>query len=211
MQVIDRNQDYYDYLSKIYGTDKSVTFDRRGSIILTQDFLRNIVVKESGWRNKAQYFVLEVGNIQFLFKIDNIKKIQKGDWKKGTVDIWDGDWSLFNIFKEDYHFGKKEVTICPCNVREMYNNKKHKYEVVITAFKDTCLFSDRIGKEIELPILKDTIITKMIEPFIIWNELSNYISAKNNDKDIDLKMTDVEKAVNHGFDKKASFRNPIRL
>jgi hypothetical protein len=59
--------------------------------------------------------------------------------------------------------------------------------------------------------LKNTIITRIIDPFVIWKELSNYISSKNNDKDIDIKMTDEERAINHGFDKKYSFRHPIKI
>lgn len=210
MLIIDKNKDYYDYLSRLYGVDKKVTFDRRGSTILTQEALRDIVVKEPRWNESTQYFVLEVGNIQFLFQIANIEQIQKGDWRRGHNDIWDGEWSLFHIFKEDYHFGKKEMTIAPCNIEKVYNIKKRKLEEVITSFRDTCKFS-KYAPVIDLPILNDTFIPSVIEQFVIWNELSNYISAKNNDKNIEIEMTDVERAVNHGFDKKSSFRNPIKL
>lgn len=210
MLIIDKNKDYYDYLSRVYGVDKKVTFDRRGSTIISQVLLRNIVIKEPGWNESTQYFVLEVGNIQFLFQITNIKQIQKGNWRKGISDIWDGEWSLFHIFKEDYHFGKKEMAIAPCKIEKVYNNKKRKFEEVITSFKNTCKFN-KYDTVIDLPILDDTFIPSVIEPFIIWNELSNYISAKNNDKNVDIGMTDIEKAVNHGFDKKSSFRNPIKL
>lgn len=211
MLIVDKNKDYYDYLSKVYGVDKLVTFDRRGSINLTQEDLRNAVVKEPGWFNKTQYFVLEIGTIQFLFKITNIKKIQERDYTKNLFDIYDGDWELMKTFCENYHFGKKEITIAPCYVKELYIAKKHKMEAVITTFKETCLFDRHRGREIELPVLKNTIITRIIDPFVIWKELSNYISSKNNDKDIDIKMTDEERAVNHGFDKKYSFRNPVKL
>ena len=50
----------------------------------------------------------------------------------------------------------------------------------------------------------------MLDPKETWIELQTYFSSLGNDKDIDLHLTDVEKAVNHGFDKKTSFRNPIK-
>ena len=62
---------------------------------------------------------------------------------------------------------------------------------------------------IELPILANTSLTKLLDPDTIWKELSNYISSLKNDKNVDSGITDVEKVVNHGFDKKESFRGVI--
>ena len=60
--------------------------------------------------------------------------------------------------------------------------------------------------DIELPILANTFITSIINPEDIWKDINTYISSLNNDKDIDIGTTDIEKVVNHGFDKKESFR-----
>ena len=64
---------------------------------------------------------------------------------------------------------------------------------------------------IENPILKDTSISSLLIPVDIWKELSNYISSKGNDKNVEIVNSDIAKLENHGFDKKSSFRNPIKL
>lgn len=209
MYIIDKNKDYYDYLSHIYGVDKTVTFDRRGSILLTQDQLRDLVVYQGNSWTKVYYFVLEVGYVQYLFQVENVKQIQKPDYEKGIDGIWGGQWSFLHAFTDLNHFGKREICIAPCKVDSKYSRKTCKMEINISSFKESVkIDEDRI---IDLPIIKDTVLTSIVNPVTLWVDLSNYISSKNNDKDIDLKMTDVEKAINHGFDKKSSFRNPIKF
>lgn len=58
---------------------------------------------------------------------------------------------------------------------------------------------------IDLPILANTFLTKLINAEDIWKDINTYISSLNNDKDI-KEASDIEKVVNHGFDKKESFR-----
>lgn len=214
MYILDKNKDFYDYLSHTYGVDKAITFDRRGSKVLTQEELRDQVVNDSYCgihSGTSRFFILEIGNLQFLFQIEKITLIQKENWVKGIRPIWDGSWSLIKTYAEGKHHFKREITIVPCMVRYEINWKKHNKDVQIgPSFKES-VTSLRIDQAIELPIISNTVLPGFLDTFTIWSELSNFISAKKNDKDVDLKMTDVERAVNHGFDKKTSFRNPIKL
>jgi len=77
MYIIDKNQDYYDYFSHIYGIDKTVTFDRRGSTILNDESFLISPLGSRGWpcngRKHYSYVVLEVGYVQYLFLIHDIK------------------------------------------------------------------------------------------------------------------------------------------
>jgi hypothetical protein len=87
MQIIDKNKDFYDYIQFQYGIDKTRTYDRRGSVILTNskliDFLLDDYDKETLCENiddnskiyNIIRFFLECGNIQFIIGIENIKPI----------------------------------------------------------------------------------------------------------------------------------------
>jgi hypothetical protein len=58
------------------------------------------------------------------------------------------------------------------------------------------------------PILSGTCISSMIAPEDIYRNLEMYLSSLHNDKNQESQgLTDKDKAVNHGFDKKESFRN----
>lgn len=58
------------------------------------------------------------------------------------------------------------------------------------------------------PILKNTWVPKYVPAEEAYYAIEEWLIAQHNDVDQESKgITDVEKAVNHGFDKKASFRN----
>jgi hypothetical protein len=60
------------------------------------------------------------------------------------------------------------------------------------------------------PILKDTPIPSIIPARDFYNAIDNYLRSKYNDKTIEIKNSDIDKAINHGFDKKTSFRHPVK-
>jgi len=70
MYILDKNKDYYDYVSRIYGVDKTITFDRRGSFLVNEKELLEpytINIKKgyhSFYDDNAIFFILEVGYIQ---------------------------------------------------------------------------------------------------------------------------------------------------
>ena len=58
------------------------------------------------------------------------------------------------------------------------------------------------------PILTNTFVSKLIPAEEIYRNIEDFLFAARNDKDQESEgLTDVDKAINHGFDKKNSFRN----
>lgn len=214
MYIIDKNKDYYDFHSHIYGVDKTVTFDRRGSIIITNDNLIRLSCRY-GWqydrlhKDDKNFIILEVGNVQYLIILfDFIVKDNPDHYTKLVFC----SMQIIKIFRHNRHFFDKPISIKGVNFdwRWSYKkgnlfNKKYKIENSIEE-----VIKRVFESEIELPILAKTDITSLIDGKEIWIELQSYIASLNNDKDISIPMTDVEKAEIHGFDKKTSFRNPIK-
>ena len=71
---------------------------------------------------------------------------------------------------------------------------------------------ERYGKErrreSKVPLLRNTFITKYIPAEHIYRGIDDYIRASKNDVDQESEgLTDVDKVINHGFDKRTSFRN----
>jgi hypothetical protein len=199
MYIIDRNKDYYDFHSHIYGIDKKVIYDRRGSTKITNSELIRLSLYGLSIPEKA-YILLEIGFVQYLILITNIEK--RDTFIETT---YSGDMEIVREFRDFKH---RYST--PISVRGVYLPFRFKWSKQIKYCEN---FEELIAKElyeIENPILADTNITSLIDSNAIWQELQNYISSLNNDKDIDLPMSDVEKAEIHGFDKKTSFRNPIK-
>jgi hypothetical protein len=59
---------------------------------------------------------------------------------------------------------------------------------------------------IENPIFIDTKIPGILDPHMIYTNIADYIASKADFNIVDTR-NDVQKAVDHGFDKKTSFRN----
>lgn len=205
MKIIDKNQDCYDYLSNIYGIDNKIVYDRRGSFIVDQKFLIGWINDHRSYKHDY-YFILEVGFYQYLFVFKNL--IEKATYGINYhTDVTYDNFELVHIFSDNKHYFVKPLTIQSVYVNTNYSWKKREHKITITSFKE----SINIQKNsIENPIIKDTEITRFISVDTIWKNLYNYISSLDNDKDVDIINSDVDKAVNHGFDARWSFRHPIK-
>lgn len=198
MYILDKNKDYYDYFSHIYGEDKSITFDRRGSIIIKDENFVNMHDLEysSRYREQEQFIVLEVGTVQYLIRLFKF------------------------VTRPMEYIGSKEFVSCKMEVVQTTREHKNRFGLPISIRRaalpyngffyrqEKPNYSEYEVKEslkIDLPILTGTQITSLIPPEEIWRELSNYISSLKNDKNT-VAVPDIQKVVNHGFDKKESFR-----
>lgn len=208
MIIIDRNTDYYDYVSNLYGKDPKIVFDRRGSILLTAniDLYTNPIknfYKRYLYTNKPErfYSLLEIGTKQYLIQGYNIKRDRTTELPTRC------DLRLlrtYNNQKNYYHYplSIQQVRVAyRFGVSEETTIENMSFEEAIQTFED---------RLIPLPILRETDITKIIEPTEIWSELQNYISSLNNERDTNLPMTQEERAELHGFDRKTSFRHPVK-
>jgi hypothetical protein len=214
MYIIDKNKDYYDYLSGIYGIDKIITYDRRGSIVLTEYTLLNQISHYDHSYQKSlketEHFILEIGNKQYLFKTE-IKYVEQD---QSIIPI-EGIYSLIKIFDDHKHYYEKEISLVPCKVQKHWKYYSHrqsndKFEA-INNYNDIIISQESKSRLIANPILTNTIIPSFIPAKDIWIELSNFISSKYNDKTVLIINTDTDKIINHGFNTRTSFRNPIKL
>ena len=211
MYIIDKNKDYYDYHSHYYGVDKQIVYDRRNSTVETNEQLINMaeihgrVTKPDA----VKYLLLEIGYTQYLVRLYDF--IMTQDSLLGLTAV-DCNMKLVNTFNDFTH---RFTT--PISIRCVHLYSYWKFERVSTDFRNRVekgkyeeVLHRIYDNAIENPILSNTKIAGLIDGEVIWKELQNYISSLNNDVDCSTPMTDVEKAEIHGFDKKTSFRNPIK-
>lgn len=211
MFIIDKNTDYYDYVSHVYGVDKKIVFDRRGSIHVSNETIAFNV--DRFYYDNQLFFVLEIGYVQYILRTYNIKYKDFGDSSiLVTYDI-----EIVRVFKDNKHYEESPISIhrfhLPYDWRWRYNKKKKNKHIPFYydekySFDDVVRYN-RSWECINLPILKNTKITSIIDPVTIWNEIQMYISSLHTEKDVSTSITDTERAEIHGFDKKTSFRHPI--
>lgn len=209
MYIVDKNKDYYDHYSHIYGIDKHVVFDRRGSQIITDENIVNLLTYPV--YNDENFVILEVGTVQYLIKVFKTK------WKNSPAGLIYEHFvsccmSHLWTFRNHKHYYEKPMSIREVSINYQggyYWGRGCKREYILNDNYNDVIKNVK-DEGIELPIIAKTQLTSMIDGEVIWWELQNYISSLNNDKDISIPMTDVEKAVTHGFDKKTSFRHPVK-
>lgn len=210
MYIVDKNKDYYDYLSHIYGLDKKIVLDRRGSKKIDDGNIVDLFYHLYYYEKANNFLILEVGNVQYLIRVFKIK-CSKGN-ELGHQEFVSCEMKIEHIFNNHVHLYDTPISIRAVSVKTNWSWGKHysrksKY-VISDNYQDTI---ERVfEKVINLPILAGTQITSLIAGEEIWKELQNYISSLDNDKDVSIPMTDVEKAETHGFDKVTSFRHPIK-
>lgn len=206
MYIIDKNKDFYDHHSYIYGVDKKVMFDRRGSKVISDKDIANLLFLRSYTLSRTHHIVVEIGLYQYLLEIHNVVFEDKmyEEFKSFSIKLkekFDKRVSVFGI----------PISIHCADMPFKFNWISGKYK---RSSYENYTFDDMlkgVQKEhgIKLPIIKNTSLTKVLNSDTIWKEIQNYISSLNNDKDVMLDMTDKQKADIHGFDK-YSFRNPIK-
>ena len=218
MYIIDKNKDYYDYLSSphIYGTDKRIVFDRRGSTATTDESLVKLVYSPytSSFKKRGYFFLLEIGFEQHIIEVVDIKF--REEWMRT-------DELISCSFKKVYKFSNHKPTHLyenlPMSIREVeldyvWGNKGREFKYTFDK-TGSYSFSDIIratsdNQIVKLPLLKETSLTSLFTPEDIWRALQTYLSSLNNDQDKETDLTDVERAEKHGFDRVTSFRNPIK-
>lgn len=203
MYIVDKHKDFYDYYSHLYGIDKKVVFDRRLSKRLSEQSFISLFVHLSTRtpvnKKSKRYVVLEVGTTQYLFKLHNFEVKEE--------KVLDYDIEIIRVFRENKHLFKKPITIMSADPAYVWSYRKGRRYLFDSSFDEAI---QKTYNKVSLPILAATKLTTLLDPEKIWIELQTYISSLDNDVDTSTPMTDVEKAINHGFDKKTSFRNPIK-
>jgi hypothetical protein len=205
LKIIDKNKDYYDYLSHVYGIDENIAFNRRGSTILTTEYIQQFIenTNNSFYSFWLDLLILETGFVHYLF---DIKTQEKGD----------KIFSLIHTYTDEIHFSKNPVCIYfnddfdfRSEDRQLRGWKKRDLSYSKLRLKESMIKVWRNNNKpicIELPILDKTFFPSVIKPEKIWQNIYNYLVKINEPNIIDTR-DDVSKAIDHGFDKRTSFRN----
>lgn len=209
MYIIDKNPDFYDYFSHVYGVDKGIVFDRRGSAVLSNEILGAISVDRRGHTTGG--LLLEIGYVQYILLLTNIE----WDCEKLPSTVRSFDIELFHTYRENRHISEAIMSLRRFNLQTIefgfrwgsQLTSKRKEEIEIPLLDE--LRRRRESDIIEKPILTNTKLTSILDPQEIWIALQIYISSLGNDRDVNIPMTDKDKAEVHGFNKQ-SFRHPIK-
>jgi hypothetical protein len=232
MRIIDKFKDYYDYLSNYSDTKDTVVFDRRGSIpLLKSDLVKYFAVDDRGnfsptfhkWDMKCRPLILCTGQKLFVFRMKNPTRTLSliSDY------IYDAEFELLGSYW-NYEYNDSPIRLGATSYNpKKINLKKWNSELVDPDFKSMTLkdwkfepIRKRINENIfrpiyaEIwpnPILISSGIPSIIPAEEIYQGLEQYISSKKTEEKIEsVGLTNIEKVINHGFDKKTSFRHPIK-
>jgi len=222
MRIICKRKDFYDHKCYEYGYDPFPTFDRRvhdfqldQKRVLTNEKLVHLAMGcqyVEKIDNREYFFRLGCGFSLYIFSLSVKSYITK--YKDGIIPSYlpknySGD-AILGYIPDRYNISFVRSLK---NTREVCKNVMALARVGTRYSKcdiKTCDISEMwvSGDEIVLPIMKATALSNLIDPQDIYIDLDTYLGSFYNDKDQESEgLTDGDKAVNHGFNKKESFRN----
>lgn len=206
MRIIDKNTDFYDFYQNVY-IDKTLTFDRRDSFILTKELLCD-GLSYLGWRKNFDfdfkkgkqvgdpyvYIILQICNNFWMFKveltkIDNDKVL---DYKLSLVKEW-------------RDFTKKRV-LCKLDI---INKCCDNYKVLRSIDRHLVFYGDGHREEKHIPLLIASGIADIIDAHEVYLAFEEYLSLEKTESERrePIGTTDLDRLERHGFDKRSSFRN----
>lgn len=232
MRIIDKNTDFYDYLQGIY-PDRSVTFDRTDSYILTKQIMCDHFNcdGERLYNIRHRWVLLQVCNTFWLFLIDitktddcnrpeNYSVELLSTWKNYEMDrslikldIISPRWASFlrpcytyDPALNTQRLNKEEIKKYTRQLIDMVNTKN--YSIRRSVNKHTVFNGDGTSTEKHIPILKASGFAACINPLDIYLSIEEYFSLEKQslERTESIGITNKEKIENHGFDVKTSFR-----
>ncbi|MFT4022773.1 MAG: hypothetical protein QM664_03185 [Flavihumibacter sp.] len=210
MKIYSKYKDYYDYLAGIYGEDALLVLDRRSGdakIVLPFDTVATLFIGKKVIQGLYK-------NGQFFWG-DELKKMAEDSafatrrkispWRqqnsKGMPLVFNLEQHGRSIWQYVYHTHLEEPG--EDLKKELARDfEKHHYAIDYAI----CMHAAGIGL-FPYPKLENIAVGKMIPAEIIWRELSDFLSAKNQEPEKDIPLgNDTQRMLSHGFDLKTSFR-----
>ena len=229
MRIIDKNNDFYDYLQD--STDKLV-FDRRGSYFLTKDYICSRLDILRYYRDsKYRFLLLQCGVTYWLIlatitDIDNFNNAK--NYELEVLKCW-----------KNYDKKRELLKLDLISFTNLYLLKLDKYSTYkeldynkIKSFSDTIMKSidsndftiecniansehtyndwktNKTVHEFSAPILKSSSIGTVIDPLSIFTAIEEHYSLLKTEleRTEPIGSTNDDKIIMHGFDTKTSFR-----
>jgi hypothetical protein len=226
MRIIDKQNDYYDYLQD---NEDTLVFDRRGSRLLTKEKIKDTVegVLNSYYHVPHVFFLLQCGASYWLLFVEgtDIKK-RTGFCGPaevvGNYNIWVlSEWKEYNqplkllsfqaiTFNQSWKYKFYDIHYYRRGIKRdlvidrLRENSRALQEAVI--HKDYGVFID-FSKDGYL-LLKSSGIPNVIPPAEMYSAIDEYFSLKKTaaESTVAEGTTNNDKIKNHGFDTKTSFR-----
>ena len=236
MRIIDKNNDFYDYLQNVY-RDGSITFDRTDSFVLTkEDMCRRLTYVDSNYQKNisvgdANFVLLQVCNTFWLFltevtevssnnHIHNYSPILVSTWKdyskprtliqlniiKFSIEVRRTLYVNRKNWREKLKYDKAKVQKRQDTLVRAIATNDYEVESKINRCSVSLAGDNWVDKHI--PLLKASGFASCIDPLDIYLSFEEYFSlGKTASERIEsVGLTDREKIENHGFDTKVSFR-----
>ena len=221
MTILDRYKDFYDYLS--YDErfmDDTITFDRRNSKLLDKQSLCKFDAFGKP-QNCINYIYFHIGYVTWIIKLE-FKVI----WGRFGCNLDEKSYKMtlietYKDYDDKYLFGLGHINISEFDIEYL---KKYKS---LKSFKDIIKFEQQEHlkynnksnvvyplngnsynniKNSDIYILEKTGIPSIINAEDIYLAFDEYFRSLKDDIDVETDLTDNDKIINHGFDKKTSFR-----
>jgi len=231
MRIIDKNQDYYDYLQD---RDDTLVFDRRGSFLLTKDMFCDRI--RWAWRSYSAYrFVLLQSGATFWLILVHITKFDDYpcrdkplDYELECITTWKNynkprelfklslisfntDWKydIFYMDKTTFHY-----EYVPEKIREHKDDLRQAIDTAdfkSSAFNKFIQYVGDTKSELSIPLFKACGISSIISAEDMYHAIDEYFSLEKtaSESTVAEGTTNKDKIVNHGFDTKTSFRGKI--
>ena len=216
MRIISKIKDFYDYISYEFSDkDDDIVFDRRNSLVLTKDNIASFLglnryEKKTYYSRSSNYLVLQIGCLFFLIEIYDveykdiivcgIKEKEFSNYKMKVLAKWRNydNKSIMEFYKVyKYYYYKTEEQF----INDIKNSKFSEDDRMKSAG-----YTDNKDKAL---IIGETGLPSVLDPKEVYLALDEYFSSLISDKEKteSIGITNNEKIVNHGFDKKISFRS----
>lgn len=196
MRIISHFTDFYDFVSKVHGTDNKVVYNRnlKNEINLFTSHLATERFKSSfEWSTLRHWGFNEIWQSYVVFKliiVGHVYTIANPIAESGWYFV-DENHPYYPISGDPYYDHAAKALCVAAKRPIIVVTKRYRDGIVLVSDFDWPL------KDVGLAVL---------DPYFVWQEVYMFLSELYN-TEVDTKMTDLEKVSSHGFDKKISFRH----
>lgn len=234
MRILCKEKDFYDFVGYEFGSE-DIVFDRRSMRVFkrgTEWWDANSVgrfVAQTLAQDTKAILGIWIGFCLHIFKIIEISNKYNDIGQLSEKFKYDVNLiASRRCYDIKHNYPIEFVRIKNTNSLDFFLEKKafenyalgsitmEEEELVIKALQESKVsnwefeYDDYLlsGGIAEIPILKDTWIPRFLKADAVYRDIEEWLLAQHNDVSQESKnLTDTDKAVNHGFDKKISFRN----
>lgn len=218
MRIIDKQQDYYDYLQT---PDDKLVFDRRGSYLLTKKMICERWNNVRSYKDSVyRFFLLQCGASFWLFLAtgsgfgddeipSNYELELLAGWKNydkprallkfDMISFQHFFWFRSNVFLRYLEYDK--ITD---HIDDMRDAIDHKDFYIGCSLDDCC----KPGESRSYPLLKACGVGSIVDPVEMFCAVEEHFSLEKTAGEMTepIGVTNDDKIVMHGFDTKSSFR-----